>query len=457
MRATLRDRYQRLRSQLRMARAVVLRRWSEERRVPAFPAPLPAVDLPQQITVAFVFEIFYPTVNGIITASVNLAENLIAHGHRVIFIAPQWDAFTEPFINGTIPVHYIASTNNWTYPGMRNVVPWNRRVEVLLRAERVNVVHATGPWLLTWAVMRAAQKRGIPVVQTFHTMLQEPTYIRYFTGSEALVPVIRAIAWRYFSLYMRRSDMVTGPSQHVVDTLREHYRRTPIVHIPNGIDLSAFAGSADYETLQRRFPAFNRRTVVFIGRLGPEKSVDILIDAIALARARVPDLRLFIIGDGPGRTMYERQVTRLGLGASVVFTGRLLPDELRSSGLIHHARANVTASTTESFGMTVIEAMACGTPSIVPDVPGISELTVMAGVTFPRDDRTALARAIEQIVTDDAFYAEQVRRCSTAVARYDGANVAGEFEALYRHAIAFRLAGRAGHGMMRRHEGRHRI
>lgn len=382
------------------------------------------------MTVAFVFEIFLPIVNGIVTSSHNLAQNLIAKGHRVIYIAPRWKESSINEVDG-IPVYYVTSYETFVYPGMRNVLPWSRHVKKILQLENVDIVHATGPWLLNWAALRAARKLDLVTIQTFHTMLQEPTYIRYFTHSDALVPVLRALAWRYFGLYMRRSDAVTGPSQHVEDELKRHYPDVPIHHIPNGIDLDKFRAGAPIEETKRRFPMYNEKTFIFIGRLGAEKSVDRLINGLSVAIRRDREIRLILIGDGPGRSAYEAQVQELRLTREIHFLGRISPGDLYTSGLIHNAVANVTASTTESFGMTVIESMASGTPSIVPDVPGISELTVGTGLTFHRDNLEELADQAIRLVTEPELRARLGAACLDRAHEFDGAVIADQFEALY--------------------------
>ena len=147
------------------------------------------------LTIAIVLEIFFPTVNGVITSSLNLAENLISRGHRVIIFAPRWREYHEPVVNG-IPVYYIQSAESFVYPGMRNVLPWNRRVTAILQREKVDLVHITGPYMLTWALLRAAGRLRIPVVHTFHTMLHEKSYIQYVTKTSILVPLIRVISKR---------------------------------------------------------------------------------------------------------------------------------------------------------------------------------------------------------------------------------------------------------------------
>ena len=382
------------------------------------------------MTIAFTFEIFLPVIHGVFTATHDLATNLIARGHRVVYIAPRWPESKITDVDG-IPVYYISSYETFVYPGMRNVIPWSRHVERVLVKENVDVVHITGPWLLNWATLRAGRRRGCATVQTFHTMLQEPTYIRYFTHTDLLVAPLRMAAWKYFGIYIRRSDIVTGPSRYVVDELSKHYPDQRIEYVPNGIDLDDFADPPTIDSVIARYPDFRERSIVFVGRLGEEKAVDKLIDAARIAVDLDPEFRLLIVGDGPGRRRYQNQVRRLGLADHVFFLGRIPHRDLITSGLLHHARANVTASTTESFGMTVVEAMAAGTPSIVANVPGISELTVGTGLTFKKGDLRDFAEKMVLLFRDDDLFTTLRAGCREHARRFDGRQIAEHFEALY--------------------------
>lgn len=384
--------------------------------------------------IAIVFEIFYPTVNGIITSSVNLAENLMDQGHEVVFFAPAWKAYEEPLVNGRIPVRYFKSWYNWGYPGMRNVLPWNRSVEVALRREGVDVVHITGPWLLTWATIRAAGNLGIPVVHTFHTMLHEPSYIQYMFRTSLMVPVIQAIAWSYYGLYVRRARINTGPSMMVCNQLRAHFPEAEVRYISNGVDVDRFKTYASLPALRERYPFHNDHTFIFVGRLGQEKSVDELIDAMLLVTEQDPQARLIIVGDGPSQRRYQAQVHQRGLTNHVKMLGRVPYTELIASGLVHHSLAFVTASTTENQPMTVIESICCGVPTIVPDVPGITELVEDNGIRFEPHNVERLAEAMLRLVRDP----ELRQRCAAATApmieRFDGRNVAARFQQTYADA-----------------------
>jgi len=385
--------------------------------------------------IAIVFEIFYPTVNGVITSSVNLAENLMDQGHEVVFFAPAWKVYNEPLVNGRIPVRYFKSWYNWGYPGMRTVLPWNRSVEVALRQEAVDVVHITGPWLLTWATMRGARNLGIPVVHTFHTMLHEPSYIMYMFRTSLMIPVIQAIVWSYYGLYVRRARVNTAPSMMACNQLQAHFPDSDVRFISNGVDVDRFKTYASLRELRSKHPYHTDHTFIFVGRLGQEKSVDELIDAMVSVVDKDPEARLLIVGDGPSRLRYHAQIHQRGLARHVIMLGRIPYAELIASGLIHHSLAFVTASTTENQPMTVIESICCGVPTIVPDVPGITELVEDNGLRFDPHNVDSLAGAMVQLAQDSDLRAACAAATASMIARFDGRNVAAGFRQAYVDAL----------------------
>lgn len=385
--------------------------------------------------IGIVIEIFYPTINGVLTSSVNLAHNLMDQGHEVVIIASSWRQSTVTMIDDRIPVRYVPAYTSWVYPGLRNTLPWSRFMKAMVRRERLDLIHITGPWLLTRAAVRAAGELNLPIVHTFHTMLHEPTYIVYMFKTKYLVPLIRAIAWRYYSLFVRHVAINTGPSRMVVHQLQRHFPRSDVRYVSNGVDLSSFDAPQSRRDFKKQYPEHTAATLLFVGRLGDEKSVDQLIDAAALVAPEHPDFRLFIVGDGPGRAAYEAQVRHLGLQQQVILVGRVPHRDLLTSGLLHYSRAFVTASTTENQPMTVIEATCCGIPSIVADVRGITELVEHNGITFVADDVADLAAAMKRMIGDDALHAACSLACEGMRRRYDGAAVARQFAEIYQDAL----------------------
>ncbi|POR00583.1 hypothetical protein AU468_09560 [Alkalispirochaeta sphaeroplastigenens] len=389
------------------------------------------------LKVAVVFEIFLPVVNGIVTSGVNLAENLRALGQEVIFLVPDTGEFREPSLGG-VPVYRIPSLPSRSYPGMRYVLPWNRAVGEILTRERVQVLHITGPWFLTMAAVRAARNRGIPVVHTFHTMVHEADYLLYMVRFRRLVPLVRRLGWRFYGWYIARCAAHTAPSALACRVLARQFPHSRPRQISNGVEGALFRREVpSREEVRRRYPWFGEQTVLFVGRLGREKSLEVLIRAAGVLRGRpgLEGFRLVLVGQGPEGEGCRDLVKALGLEGVVHLPGYLPHGELLSSGLLHRARVFATASTTENQPMTVIEAICCGVPVVVPDVAGIRELVEENGLRVAPGDPRALAGALEALCTDQDLHSRASRAALAMARRFDGAAVARQMLELYRQVL----------------------
>jgi glycosyltransferase involved in cell wall biosynthesis len=218
---------------------------------------------------------------------------------------------------------------------------------------------------------------------------------------------------------------------YVLNEVRRKFPKKRYVHINNGIDLTDFQGAKTLEELQKSYPAFNRKSYLFVGRLGQEKSVDILIRAVGEAVKKDPEIQLFLVGQGPSRESLLAMAEELGLGDNVHFLGQIPHSELLGSGLIHHARAFATASKSEIQSMTVLEAIGCGTPLVLADVDPMREIIDQNGLFFPPDDVGELARCLIQLAGDDELHQRFRVETARLAERYDGPTVAAQFSELY--------------------------
>ena len=225
---------------------------------------------------------------------------------------------------------------------------------------------------------------------------------------------------------------MTAPSQYSCDMLKIKFPKSDVRHIRNGIDIADFEKYDNYETFKLKYPDFNNKSFIFVGRLGEEKSVSVLIEAFRKTLQKDQELRLYVIGDGPGRKSYEYTVENNNIKKSVKFLGRMDHKELITSGLYHHSRALVTASITENFPMSVIEAIACNTPIIIPDVGGINELLSDNGLFFKANNTDDLAKKIFLMAKGDEVF----NACKAGSLRhkkeFDGMKIAKEFELIYQ-------------------------
>ncbi|MFW5712811.1 MAG: glycosyltransferase [Spirochaetota bacterium] len=371
------------------------------------------------MTIAIVHEIFFPITNGVLTSSIALGRALQRRGHRVVFIAPGWKAFLDSKVAG-IPVEYVPSIPAGIYRGIRLTWPFSRRVAAMLQRREVDVLHLTAQGTLSWSCLRAARRLGLPVVSSLHTLIFEREYVRYAGrllgpfNTDSFIRRLQRLAWGLVRWFLQHSDIVTAPSRYACRLIEKNCPGVEPLHLPNCVSLEVFSGSRDsgrsktggtsgilFADESGKVPPA-KKTFVYVGRLGKEKSVDVLLEGFFRAWQKDRQLRLVVVGDGPEAGVYRRQAARSD--GAVRFTGRLAHRELLQSGLLQRARALVTASTTENQPVSVLEAIGLGRPVIVPDVEGISELVEGNGSLFPAGDAAALAGELLRLAGDDEFF-----------------------------------------------------
>ncbi|MGD8726768.1 MAG: glycosyltransferase family 4 protein [Gemmatimonadales bacterium] len=160
-----------------------------------------------------------------------------------------------------------------------------------------------------------------------------------------------------------------------------------------GVDTTVYAP----EAVPTRAP---EPTFLYLGRLKRYKGLETALEAVAVARREVPRLRLLIAGSGDDRERLEEIARRLDLGASVQFLGFVAEEEKRR--LLQRAWAVVFPSPKEGWGITNVEAAACGTPAVASDSPGLREsvLDGKTGILVPHHDTEALSTALRRLSGD---------------------------------------------------------
>jgi glycosyltransferase involved in cell wall biosynthesis len=156
--------------------------------------------------------------------------------------------------------------------------------------------------------------------------------------------------------------------------------------VPNGISVEAFANARPVD-LRGRGGGMTK--AVFVGRLEQQKDHATLLRALVL----VPNVHLFMLGDGPLRGRLEQQARDLGIGDRVTFTGfrNDVPEILKACDIYVHS------TTSDGFGIAACEAMAAGLPVIASDVPGLAQVIEGAGVIFPVGDHLSLAQELNAL------------------------------------------------------------
>ena len=234
-----------------------------------------------------------------------------------------------------------------------------RRAEAArrLRAARPDLIEAADPYRLAWAALDAAQALGVPAIAFCHSNLEQVAATLWAGPGAALA---QRAARRYAAHLYRHFDLVLAPSRAMADHLRE-WGVAEVAHQPLGVDTSAFhpcMRSAEWRATLGLPPG--ARLLIFAGRFAPEKNLATLCEAV---HRLGPRYWLLAIGAGPRPPAGERVIVLPPAQHTSI-----LATALASADVFVHAGAH------ETFGLAVLEAMACGVPVAERQIEGLAEL-----------------------------------------------------------------------------------
>ncbi|GEK03549.1 MULTISPECIES: glycosyltransferase family 1 protein [unclassified Streptomyces] len=330
--------------------------------------------------VVIVTESFPPDVNGVAHCALQTARHLVDRGHHPLVVAPATapgtrpDALAEP-----CPVVRVPSLPLPGYPQVRVALP-SRRLTAALAGHRADLVHLAGPFVLGVRGMAAAARLGIPAVAVYQTDLAG--YARTYMGAG------EAAAWRRIRSVHSAADRTLAPSSAALRDLEA--QGVPRVRLwPRGVDTDRFRPDRRDEALRRELAPNGEVIVGYVGRLAPEKQVDLLAGVCGLRGVRV-----VVVGDGPSRAHLAEALP------GAVFLGRRTGDDLARI----FASLDVFAHTGpfETFCQTVQEAMASGVPVVAPAAGGPLDLVAhgRTGLLVPPRDPVAVREAVRILAAD---------------------------------------------------------
>jgi alpha-1,6-mannosyltransferase len=337
---------------------------------------------------------FYPAVTGGVgTYLAAKARWLDAHtALRHTIVAPVAPCAAEEPHVVPIPGMPLPGSHGYRLP-----LSMRQAARTVLRLQP-DLIECSDPYQCAWSVLGAAERLGVPAIAFYHSDL--PTLVGQRFGQAARRSAMRYVAWLY-----RRFDLVLTPSMVMVERLRL-LGIERVVRQPLGVDTTIYSPQHAAPALRARLglPA-QARLLVYAGRFTREKRLPLLLEAV---RRLGEPYHLLLIGSGPDLPAAER-VHRLPFQ----------DDPARLASLIGACDLLVHPGDQETFGMVVLEAMACGIPVLGAAAGGVAELVDdEVGMLVAANDAGALAEGIAAIYQRD-LHALGRRARRRMVERYD--------------------------------------
>ncbi len=406
----------------------------------------PVKPLSQSFRIVVASESYRPSRGGTETTTENLARGLAALGHDVLVIAPGGNLWRSQLLANDEGqrILRLRSRPNPIVPKLRaSWLPYGE-VERQLDSFKPDIIQFNNHFGIGRALLRYGRKRGVPVVAGLHFM-PETFLFNVQRLSPKLYRFWEAAWWRRIANIYNQADQVVGPSQRAINYLIDHGLRAPATVISNGIDLASYHPSVVRPpAMRRRLGLPERPTVMYVGRLSPEKQLDILLAALAHAKTQEPKLAIQLIMAGHGLALgdLKRTAARLGLSDDVVFTGFLEGDDTKRD---YMAAADLFAipSTAELQSIVTLEAMAAGKPIVAVNAGALPELVKSGhnGELFGVRDSKMLACQLIELLKDPQRLQRYGRASWSDVQTHNLADMPGHYEQLYRQLIAKRPSG----------------
>lgn len=357
---------------------------------------------------------------GVQEAVKELQDEFIKRGHEAVIITPQP---RDPYTERNRRVLFIGSATDFKSPlattTQLSASVMTDEIDNLLEQEQFDVLHFHEPWVpvLSRQILSRSQTTN---VATFHAKLPETL------ATKALSKVITP----YTKPLLRHLDGCTAVSDAAAEYVRS-LTTEPIEIVPNGINLAHFRQPRGFVKDPKQL-----LTILYIGRLEKRKGVSCLLDAFAELQRTNSEVQLLIAGDGVDREKLHELRDELGL-QNVTFLGYV--DDLTKRRLLH--RADVFCSPAlygESFGIVLLEAMACGTVTVAGNNPGYE--SVMRGLgqlslVNPRDTHE-FAHRLELLLKDKGLRELWQQWAKKYVRQFDYSKVVDQYLMVYERAIA---------------------
>lgn len=308
--------------------------------------------------IAIFTETYFPYISGVVTHIQTLRECLEERGHQVLIVTASPRHKQHTLKDGVL---YCPSILLKRIYGAGLTSPVNRERYEIVRQFAPDIIHIQTEFSIGIFGQLCAKKLNRPMVYTLHTMYDD--YLFYIAPHKAGQKVVKPAAHFYIRKVAQRATEVIGPSVKVVEYLRRCGVERHINVIPNTVDLSDFlpenvdpAAVAELRTSLGIRPG--DVSMCFVGRLGKEKSIDVLLDMLAREVGGDERYKLFIIGDGPEKESLQHRVHALGLERQVKLLGRVEHGAIPP--YYHACDLFTTASLSEMNSISMLEATASG-------------------------------------------------------------------------------------------------
>lgn len=305
---------------------------------------------------------YLPEINGVATSIKTLENELIKQGNEVYIITTKGE-----FSKTELDEHVLRLPGielKFLY-GYVLTSPFQISAFNIIKSLNLDIIHAHTEFSIGVFARICSRLLSVPLISTYHTTYEDYTHYLNFINLNIVDNALKTIVARLSKLYGDSSIEVIAPSEKTKEMLVRYDIRSDIHIVPTGLDLKRFnANNYDENKTKKIRAEYNIKDdelfVLYVGRIAEEKSIDVIIDGFEFVKSKKLKAKLVIIGGGPDEETLKKYMKKLNLDDYVVFAGKKPSNEIADFYL--SADVFVSASLSETQGLTFIEALATGLP-----------------------------------------------------------------------------------------------
>ena len=313
-------------------------------------------------------ETYTPYISGLVTSEVMLKKALEKKGHEVYVVTANLENFHYEY-NEEERILKIPGIPTGIYDSRLTSIYPIKAINII-RSWNLDVIHSQTEFAIGTFARLFAKQYTIPIVHTYHTIYEDYTHYLRIPGNKRLKGVVRS-----FSRHCcNNADVVIVPTDKVKKILAEYHVDKEIKVIPTGINLNKFMKFNKLNTnkIKKDLGLLDKHVLIYIGRISEEKNIEEVMDNFLEVQKIDDKAALVIVGDGPEMDSLKRYKESLGLRENVIFTGMVPWDSIEDYYGI--GDIFVSASTSETQGLTYAEALASSLPLLVRKDPCLNNI-----------------------------------------------------------------------------------
>lgn len=367
---------------------------------------------------------YRPTINGVVTSIESLKKALDRLGHDVKILT-----FSDSFNSKQEDdIYYMGSLGAGKfYPDARmNKLFYNRFYEDIMDW-KPDIVHSQTEFTMFIQAKKIAKDLDIPLLHTYHTVYED--YTHYFSLNKKIG---KELAKQFSKQIIKMTDGVVVPTYKIYNLLTEYNIQEDIYVAPTGINVQKLSECDDFDIRSGYKIPEDKHIVLFLGRIGKEKNITEILQY--LENIDRDDIVFIIAGAGPFLSELKDICSNSKIRDRLIFTGMI--DSSKVGNFYSQADVFVSASTSETQGLTFIESMACSTPIICRHDDCLDGVLIDGKTGFGYDTEEEFIEYINQILDNEKLRDEMGKNCKQLVdENYTEDSFAKKIEQIYKKVI----------------------